>query len=300
MASVGKHIKRLRTARHMTQEDLAEKLFVTRQAVSAWETGKALPDVETLEKIAAALKAEVTEVIYGEPWMPDLKRQRRRWMAASAISTIISVLIIIILVDSGSYDTWRRGLIYQFHSTRYTLCQERVPGTWSVELDLTDLESNSGKVLYEDESGCRITVERVEEDPSGDLWVWFQSHGVYDRTGGTLVTACSPIFDRLRIRYDKNDKTHFPEMSVIVNGINHPCTSAGGGSLNSRYGNRFSCELSPWDKTVSPYQKLSLKGLDTITVSVSNLTRFSSHRIPLSTLLPFPQLSRQDYVPELL
>ena len=44
MASVGKHIKHLRTARNMTQEQLAERLFVTRQAVSAWETEKALPD----------------------------------------------------------------------------------------------------------------------------------------------------------------------------------------------------------------------------------------------------------------
>ena len=300
MSSVGTHIRRLRTARHMTQEQLAERLFVTRQAVSAWETGKALPDVETLERIAAALDAGVTEVIYGVPKTPDLKRQRRKWMAASAISAIISVLIIIILVDNGSYDTWQRGLIYQFHSTRYTLCQEKIPGTWSVELDLTDLESNAEKVLYEDESGCRITVERVEENPHGDLWVWFQSHGVYDRTGGTLVTACSPICDRLRIRYDKNNKTYFPEMSVIVNGINHPCTGAGGGSLNSRYGNRFGCGLSPWDKTVSPYQKLSIKGLDTITVSVSNLTRFSSHRIPPRILLPLPQLIQQNHIPELL
>ena len=40
----------------MTQEQLAEKVFVTRQAVSAWETGKALPDVETLERIAGALE----------------------------------------------------------------------------------------------------------------------------------------------------------------------------------------------------------------------------------------------------
>ncbi len=39
MASVAKHIRRLRTEQHMTQEDLAEKLFVTRQTVSAWETG---------------------------------------------------------------------------------------------------------------------------------------------------------------------------------------------------------------------------------------------------------------------
>ena len=57
----------------------AEKLFVTRQAVSARETGKSLPDVETLERIAAALDAEVTEVIYGTPQSPNLRRIKRRW-----------------------------------------------------------------------------------------------------------------------------------------------------------------------------------------------------------------------------
>ena len=67
MASVAKHIRRLRAEQHMTQEDLAEKLFVTRQTVSAWETGKAQPDLETLERIAVVLGVEVTELIYGPP-----------------------------------------------------------------------------------------------------------------------------------------------------------------------------------------------------------------------------------------
>lgn len=42
MASVGTHIKRLRAAKRMTQEELAAQLHVTRQAVSAWETGDSL------------------------------------------------------------------------------------------------------------------------------------------------------------------------------------------------------------------------------------------------------------------
>ena len=42
MAAVGTHIKRLRAAKRMTQEELAEQLHVTRQAVSAWETGLSL------------------------------------------------------------------------------------------------------------------------------------------------------------------------------------------------------------------------------------------------------------------
>lgn len=79
MASVGKHIRRLRTAKGLTQEQLAEKLFVTRQTVSAWETGKAQPDLETLERIAAALETEVTEVIYGTPQVSNLRQVKRRW-----------------------------------------------------------------------------------------------------------------------------------------------------------------------------------------------------------------------------
>ena len=97
MASVGKHIKHLRTARNMTQEQLAERLFVTRQAVSAWETEKALPDVDTLEGIASALDAEVTEVIYGVSQARDLKRIKRRWALIGGIIVIILAIIYIIL-----------------------------------------------------------------------------------------------------------------------------------------------------------------------------------------------------------
>ena len=36
---IGKNIRRLRTEKGMTQEELAQQLHVTRQAVSLWETG---------------------------------------------------------------------------------------------------------------------------------------------------------------------------------------------------------------------------------------------------------------------
>ncbi len=40
---------KLRTERGLSQETLAEKLFVTRQAVSRWERGDTLPNTETLK-----------------------------------------------------------------------------------------------------------------------------------------------------------------------------------------------------------------------------------------------------------
>lgn len=62
----GAVIRRLREERQMTQEELAEKLFVSSKAVSKWETGKGLPDVTLLEPLAAALGISTIELFAGE------------------------------------------------------------------------------------------------------------------------------------------------------------------------------------------------------------------------------------------
>jgi len=63
---IGAIIKRLRNERNMTQDELAEKLFVTRQAVSNWETKKTRPDVEMLEKISQVFSIDLMEFLYGK------------------------------------------------------------------------------------------------------------------------------------------------------------------------------------------------------------------------------------------
>lgn len=66
MSSVGKNIQKFRKAKNITQEELAEELNVTRQAVSNWETDKTQPDVDTLTQLSEALDVTVEELIYGE------------------------------------------------------------------------------------------------------------------------------------------------------------------------------------------------------------------------------------------
>ena len=46
----------LRTKNGLSQDELAEKVFVTRQAVSRWETGETTPNVETLSRFPTSLK----------------------------------------------------------------------------------------------------------------------------------------------------------------------------------------------------------------------------------------------------
>lgn len=66
MSKVSSNIKKFRKEKDMTQDVLAEKLCVTRQAVSNWENDKTQPDVDTLEKLAEVFEVSVEELIYGE------------------------------------------------------------------------------------------------------------------------------------------------------------------------------------------------------------------------------------------
>lgn len=56
-------LPQLRQDRGMTQQELAEKLFVTRQAVSRWETGETTPGIDMAKLIAVALDVPVIHVL---------------------------------------------------------------------------------------------------------------------------------------------------------------------------------------------------------------------------------------------
>ena len=90
MNAVGKNLKQLRQREKLTQDALAERLHVTRQAVSSWETGKTQPDIETLTTLAEALNADVRELIYGPG---RIERPYARFQRRYIICTAICVLV---------------------------------------------------------------------------------------------------------------------------------------------------------------------------------------------------------------
>ena len=92
MNAVGKNLKQLRQREKLTQDALAERLHVTRQAVSSWETGKTQPDLETLTTLAEALNADVRELIYGPG---RIERPYARFQLRYIICTVICALILL-------------------------------------------------------------------------------------------------------------------------------------------------------------------------------------------------------------
>lgn len=56
-------IHTLRTRSGLSQEELAERVFVTRQAVSRWETGETVPNIETLKLLSRLFDVSINTLL---------------------------------------------------------------------------------------------------------------------------------------------------------------------------------------------------------------------------------------------
>ena len=272
MASVGKHIRQLRLARHLTQEQLAEKLFVTRQTVSAWETNKAQPDLEMLERIAAAMEVEPTELIYGPHSGQNLRALKKKWMRNGVYLGIFLAAAYYLLFFCGFWDTWFHGLSYQFGDEAYTIETEEIPGTWTLELDLTDPESNIGQVLYEDNTGCTIEVVNLAWNVDGDrAWnLWLRATGTCVPWRGTIVSGMMTASDSEIFPRFSTEQT--ASMTVSCGGETWSGTPVADTLLFKNWKNfGYTLFSGPGDSAHLPAS---------ITISVEGLLRFTTRRLP--------------------
>ena len=146
---MARHIRKLRLERGLTQEELAERLHVTRQAVSNWERSAAQPDLDTLQAIAAALGVEVTEVIYGAPPPAAVTGAvRRRWLITGALAVlgaaVLVYLVYLLAFSNGAAGTRRDGFRYQLGDGAYRTAVYTLTDTWSTEVNLDDPAASVG------------------------------------------------------------------------------------------------------------------------------------------------------------
>lgn len=95
MPKIAKNIKKYRTSLNMSQEFIAEKLYVTRQTVSSWENGRTRPDIDTLCRLAEIFGISVEDIIYGAKRFitQEEKELSSRRNLITAFSVIASVLV---------------------------------------------------------------------------------------------------------------------------------------------------------------------------------------------------------------
>ena len=66
MKKFGRKLSYLRHVAHLKQQDVAEKCFVSVQAVSKWERGQSCPDLLILDNLASALGVEIKDLFLFE------------------------------------------------------------------------------------------------------------------------------------------------------------------------------------------------------------------------------------------
>ncbi len=60
---INQNIKKYRNLNNLSQQDLAESLFISRQAVSKWENGSSVPDIKTIKKLADLFEITTDELM---------------------------------------------------------------------------------------------------------------------------------------------------------------------------------------------------------------------------------------------
>lgn len=93
---LNKQIKKYRNGLHLSQEELAEKIYVTRQTISNWETGKNYPDIHSLLLLSSLFHVSLEQLIKGdtEIMKEEIKIEEDQIRKFHHDGTIFSILFI--------------------------------------------------------------------------------------------------------------------------------------------------------------------------------------------------------------
>ena len=95
MQSIGDIIRKHRKLKNFTQEELGNKLFVSKQAISKWENGRSFPDLETTQKLIEILEIDSSEILGGT--VQEVKKNQKRLTVLIIACSIVTVLLLIMI-----------------------------------------------------------------------------------------------------------------------------------------------------------------------------------------------------------
>lgn len=81
---IGEFLKELRKEKNMTQEQLADKFFVSRRTVSRWETGSNMPDLDVLVELADFYNVDLRDIFNGQRREPEMNNELKDTLLQAA------------------------------------------------------------------------------------------------------------------------------------------------------------------------------------------------------------------------
>ncbi len=96
--NLGSQIKRYRNELHLSQEELAEKIFVSRQSVSNWENDKTYPDIKSLLLLSELFSVSLDTLIKGDLEIMKKEIDAQELAVFQKDSTVFSILFAIMVI----------------------------------------------------------------------------------------------------------------------------------------------------------------------------------------------------------
>ena len=116
---LNEQIKKYRTEMNLSQEELAEKIYVTRQSISNWENGKNYPDIHSLLLLSSLFGISLDQLVKGdieimkkeikEAEIIKMKRYGRTY-ALMLLATAVSAVPLIMWLGVWAFIPW--GIIW--------------------------------------------------------------------------------------------------------------------------------------------------------------------------------------------
>ena len=107
---------KLRKEKGLTQEELAEALFVSRTAISKWESGRGYPSIASLQEVAKYFSITVDELINPEEIIQAAKSEKKQYtdkftnIAANLLDLLLIVLLFIPVFRNGNDSSLNASL----------------------------------------------------------------------------------------------------------------------------------------------------------------------------------------------
>lgn len=117
----GEKLQELRKNKGLTQEELAEELYVSRTAVSKWESGRGYPSIDSLKDISKFFSVSIDDLLSGEKLLSLAEKEnksniRNMCNLLLGIVDLFSIVLIVLPLYPNTID----GFVYSVNLLNYT------------------------------------------------------------------------------------------------------------------------------------------------------------------------------------
>ena len=118
---LGARIRKYREQLGLTQEELASALYVSRTAVSKWESGKGYPSIDSLKEISKFFSVSIDELLSGEKLIYIAEKENRTKVKSLCDSLFAAIdIMAVLLILLPLYPKHTENLVYSVNLFSHT------------------------------------------------------------------------------------------------------------------------------------------------------------------------------------